>query len=144
MKATLEFELPAEQDAYWDAINGARWREFVRHAQCYISMLRDIDKNPECREAFFALKTWLREELGNAGITHHTSKSLQDEYRRVEKFYSEQVEKHYKGQEAADFAGIEKTAPGVEQPPGQNAGRTRRQRKDTGDASPGNDSPPSK
>lgn len=144
MKVTIEFNLPAEQDLYLDTINGARWREFVRHAQCYVSMLGDTDKNPKCRKAFIALKMWLAEHLGNAGLTHHTGKSLEEEYARVEKFYSDQVEKYHLDQEAADFAGNEITALGVEQTPGQNAGRKRRRRTETGHTSPKNDSLPSK
>ena len=30
MKATIEFDLPAEHDAYLDAINGTRWKEVMR------------------------------------------------------------------------------------------------------------------
>jgi hypothetical protein len=103
MKATLEFDLPADIDAYLDAVNGARWREFVRHAQNHVSMWRDIEQDPKAIEVYSTVKLWLTQELGLAGLTHHTNQSLLDEYIRYEKFCSRQVENHNKAQEAADL-----------------------------------------
>ena len=36
MKATIEFEMPADEDAYRDAIEGCKWKAFAFDVEQYL------------------------------------------------------------------------------------------------------------
>ena len=82
MKATLEFELPAEHDAYLDAVNGTRWRQYANLVEACVSTVGVKSESPECRQEFCEFLQSMREERLDAGLSLHTSESLQKIYDR--------------------------------------------------------------
>lgn len=94
MKATIEFELPAEQDAYLDAINGSRWKEVMRSFEWYLMVLRDTGENSDLRQAYDHIRRKLRENQQAAGLTYATVKSLKKDQSRSDAYWAKRLDEY--------------------------------------------------
>jgi len=68
MKALIEFDLPAEQDAFEDASNGTKWKELVRDLQEMLLVMARTDESKERREAYELIRQHLLSERALAGL----------------------------------------------------------------------------
>lgn len=98
MKATIEFNLPAEHDAYLDAINGTRWKEVMRAFEWTLNVWRDTEENSDRRHAHDIVLRQLRDERKYAGLTYATVKSLKQDHARMDKFWWKRLNEYLKAQ----------------------------------------------
>ena len=71
MKATLEFNLPDDQDDFQDAVNGQKWRLMVwNFDQKLRSQLKYNDKlSPEQYKVYEEIRNLLWEKMGEEGLS---------------------------------------------------------------------------
>ena len=71
MKATLEFNLPDDQDDFQDAVNGQKWRLMVwNFDQKLRSQLKYNDKlSPEQYKVYEEIRDLLWEKIGEEGLS---------------------------------------------------------------------------
>ena len=71
MKATLEFNLPDDQDDFQDAVNGHKWRLMVwNFDQKLRSQLKYNDKlSPEQYKVYEEIRNLLWEKMGEEGLS---------------------------------------------------------------------------
>lgn len=76
MKATIEFELPADQDSYRDAMNGARWRAFAQGIEQMLIVMETTETRPDAQETYTNILRRMRFERAGAGLTYLSTAAL--------------------------------------------------------------------
>lgn len=85
MKSVIEFNLPADEDAHLDAVQGAKWRSLFGRLTVFLLTREAMAKCEENRKAFREVSRFLAEETRTAGLTCFTASELQREYAKFEK-----------------------------------------------------------
>lgn len=96
MKATIEFNLPADVDAYQDAVNGPKWKELARATYFVLMVWRDTEENRQCREIYEEVIKWYRSQLQGEGLTLASSLTMKQSRSRQMKFWSKRLDDYLK------------------------------------------------
>jgi hypothetical protein len=104
MKVTIEFELPVEQDAYFDAVEGSRWRDFAQGIELFLILLEATEANLEAQRAFHHILQHMRQERAAAGLTFLSSQALRELWDDSARRYADQLNKHLREQGLSSFA----------------------------------------
>ena len=93
MKATLEFELPANLDDYRDAVNGKRWREYIDDMESILLVFRDIDENEDRKKTLAEICQHIQSERQRAGLTFYSESEWQEDRATQRKLWADQLKK---------------------------------------------------
>ena len=69
MKTIIEFELPADEEAYRDVVEGTKWRDFVCDIEQFLILLEATEVNTDAQRAYRAVLQRMRHERALAGLT---------------------------------------------------------------------------
>jgi hypothetical protein len=89
MKPSLEFEMPAEQDAFLDAIQGSRWKELVFGIERFLAAAEATEASSEKQAIYHAVLQLMRRERAVAGLTFYSAMALRE--------YNEERQAHWLG-----------------------------------------------
>jgi hypothetical protein len=85
MKTVIEFDLPDDEDAHLDAVQGAKWRALVGRLKVFLLTREATEKYEEKGEAFREVSRFLAEETRTVGLTCLTASDLRREHAEFEK-----------------------------------------------------------
>lgn len=94
MKATIEFDLPAEQDAFVDAVSGKKWKELVRGLQEMLHVMARTDESKERQAAYETMYRWLASERALAGLGLASNASLEAAWIKHSELWRDELDKH--------------------------------------------------
>jgi hypothetical protein len=98
MKATIEFELPTNEEAYLDAVNGTKWRELASITDLVLMVWRDTEEDLVRRGVYDKIRKWFRSNIQNEGLTLATAATLRQSRSRQAKLWTKQLDDYLKKQ----------------------------------------------
>lgn len=115
VKATIEFDLPADQDAHLDAVQGERWKALAYNLYVWLRMMAATDENVERQRVFDEVQSFLRDERLTAGLTFCCSEHLRDLRAKHHKACSEELSAYLREHGLADEPQVSGAQPDREQ-----------------------------
>jgi hypothetical protein len=94
MKTIIEFELPADEDAYRDALEGTKWKDFVCDIEQFLILLEATEANTDAQRAYRAVLQRMRHERALAGLTFCAAAKLRQLRAEHGRQWSEQLDAH--------------------------------------------------
>lgn len=96
MKASIEFDLPADEEAFLVAVEASRWKDFVLDLERLLICMETTDPNPDLQRAYHNLLRHMRHERALAGLTFESAATVRDLHEEHDVLWREKIDAYLK------------------------------------------------